>query len=80
MLIRDVNNLATDGSLTSARASALTAKLNADLQQAQANKPVPAGVSSAAFVMPVQVFANQGFLPQDAAKALTANPLLAVAG
>jgi hypothetical protein len=43
------------------------------LQQTQASKPVPAGLSLAAFVAQVQVFASQGFLPQDAAQALTTN-------
>jgi hypothetical protein len=38
------------------------------------------GLQLAAFVAQVQVFASQGFLPQDAAQALTTNALLAVVG
>jgi hypothetical protein len=41
ILIQDVNNLVTAGSLTSGRANALTAKLNAALQQAQKGNPIP---------------------------------------
>ncbi len=80
LLIQDVNNLVTAGALSNGRGNALTAKLNAALQQAQANKPIPAGLQLTAFVAQVQVFANQGFLPQDAAQALTTNGLLAIAG
>jgi pullulanase-type alpha-1,6-glucosidase len=80
LLIQDVNNLVTAGSITSGRANALTAKLNAALQQAQANKPIPAAAQLTAFIAQVQVFASQGFLPQDAAQALTTNGLLAIAG
>jgi hypothetical protein len=79
-MIQDVNHLVTAGSLTNARANALTAKLNAALQQAQKGNPIPAGLQLAAFVAQVQIYANQGFLPQDAAQALTTNALLAVAG
>jgi hypothetical protein len=66
MLIRDVNKLVAGGSLTSARAIALMAKLNAAEQQAQANMPITAGHQLAAFVAQVQVFGSEGFLPQDA--------------
>ena len=80
LLIQDVNNLVTAGALSNGRGNALTAKLNAALQQAQANKPIPAAAQLAAFVAQVQVFAGQGFIPQNAAQALTADALLAIAG
>jgi hypothetical protein len=39
-----------------------------------------AGLQFTSFIAQVQVYANQGFLSQDAIQALTTNGLLAVAG
>jgi len=80
LLIQDVNNLVASGALTSGRGNALTAKLNAALQQVQKGNATPAANQLAAFVSQVTVFANQGLLPQDAAQALTGNAALAIAG
>ena len=80
LLIQDVDDLVASGALSSGRGNALTAKLQAALQQAQNGNPIPAANQLAAFVSQVTVFANQGFLPQDAAQALTANAALAIAG
>jgi pullulanase len=79
-LIQDVNALVTSGALSSGRANALTAKLQAAQQQAQAGKPIPAAAQLTAFVTQVAVYASQGFLTQDTAQALTANALLALVG
>src|SRR4051812_39008275 len=80
LLIQDVNNLVASGALSSGRGNALTAKLDAALHQAQKGNSIPAANQLAAFVTQVTVFASQGFLPQDAAQALTANAALAIAG
>jgi pullulanase len=80
LLIQDVNNLVTSGALTSGRATALQAKLQAALQQAQAGHTTPAVNQLQAFLNQVGIYAGQGFLPQDAAQALTANALLAMGG
>jgi hypothetical protein len=80
LLLQDVDNLITSGAISNGRGNALEAKLQAALQQAQNGNPTPAANQLAAFVSQVTVFANQGFLTQDAAQALTANAALAIAG
>jgi pullulanase len=74
LLLQDVDNLIASGAISSETGNALEAKLQAALQQAQQ------GNQLAAFVTQVTVFANQGFLTQDAAQALTADAALAIAG
>jgi pullulanase len=80
LLIQDVNNLVTAGALSSGRANALQAKLQAALQQAQAGHTTPAVNQLQAFLNQVGAYAGQGFLTPDAAQALTANGLLALGG
>ncbi len=80
LLIQDVNGLVTSGALTSGRANALQAKLQAALQQAQGGHATPAVNQLQAFLNQVGVYAGQGFLTQDAAQALTGNALLALGG
>ncbi|MFL6258091.1 MAG: pullulanase-type alpha-1,6-glucosidase [Thermoanaerobaculia bacterium] len=80
LLLQDIDSLIASGAISSGRGNALEAKLQAALQQAQNGNPTPAANQLAAFVTQVTVFANQGFLTQDTAQALTANAALAIAG
>ena len=73
LLIQDIMNLQTAGQITSGRATALKAKLNAARQQADHGNKVPAASQLGAFILQVNTFAKQGFLPQEAADALTEN-------
>ena len=80
LLIQDVANLVTAGKLTSGHGTALTAKLQAAQQQAQAGHATPASGQLLAFINQVQVYASQGSLPQDDADALVTNAYVAIAG
>ncbi len=80
LLIQDVDHLIASGAITSGRGNALKAKLQAAQQQAQQGHSVPASGQLLAFIHQVQVFASQGFLPQDDADALVTNGYLAIAG
>jgi len=80
LLIQDVDNLVSAGKISSGRGNALTATLQAAQQQAQAGHATPASGQLLAFINQVQVFAGQGFLPQDDADALVTNAYVAIAG
>jgi len=79
LLIQDVDNLISAGTISSGRGNALQAKLQAAQQQAEAGHATPASGQLQAFINQVQVFAGQGFLSQADADALITNGYLAIA-
>jgi pullulanase/glycogen debranching enzyme len=80
LLIQDVANLVAAGTISNGHGTALTAKLEAAQQQAQADHATPASGQLLAFINQVQVLAGQGSLPQDDADALVTNAYVAIAG